>query len=58
VSTHYTWPAIKRMDETATHMFLMSGKVHGIIIPKRGIDASALAALREMVQASIRGRSQ
>lgn len=53
VKTHYSWPAIKRLDETASHIFLMTGRVHGIIVPKRGLDAEALNSLRDTVRASI-----
>ena len=58
VRAHYEWSAIKRLAETATHLFLMTGRIHGIIVPKRELDPSALTALRELVSASIANRPQ
>lgn len=55
VKAHYAWSAIDGLDETAEHLFLMTGKVHGIIIPKRALDASDLARLSACVRASIGG---
>lgn len=50
----YRWPAVVGAEETEAHLFIMLGEVYGIIVPKRGQDAAALAALRSTVAASAR----
>jgi hypothetical protein len=54
----YRWPAVVGAEETGAHLFVMLGEVYGIIIPKRGQDAAALAALRSTVAASARASEQ
>ena len=53
VVSRYSWPAIRRLDETKDHLFIMTGRVHGLIIPKHGVEAEGLAALKSQVQAAI-----
>ncbi|MBR0666764.1 YcxB family protein [Roseomonas hellenica] len=54
----YRWPAVVGAEETEAHLFIMLGEVYGIIVPKRGQDAAALAALRSTVAASARASEQ
>lgn len=54
----YRWPAVVGVEETDAHLFVMLGEVYGIIVPKRGQDAAALAALRSTVAASARASEQ
>lgn len=54
----YRWSGVAGVEETATHLFVMLGEVYGIIVPKRGQDAAALAALRAEAAASARPSQQ
>lgn len=54
----YRWPAVVGVEETDAHLFIMLGEVYGIIIPRRGQDEAALAALRATVAASARAPQQ
>ncbi len=53
VVSHYSWPAIKRLDETNGHLFIMTGRIHGIIVPKRDLDPQNLAELKRRVRDAI-----
>ncbi len=48
----YRWPGVVGAEEARDHLFVMLGEVYGIIVPKRGQDPAALAALRDLVAAS------
>ncbi|WP_251864497.1 YcxB family protein [Achromobacter sp. Marseille-Q4962] len=47
------WDAIKRVEETPEHLYVLLGTQQGVIIPKRGQNEATLRAVREQMRAHV-----
>jgi hypothetical protein len=53
-SSRYEWPAIRRVDRTATHIFLRINRLMCIVVPLRSLDAPKLAAVNALIDAHVK----
>ncbi|KRB16788.1 MAG: hypothetical protein K0S02_4007 [Achromobacter mucicolens] len=52
-SGHMAWSDVRRVEETPEHLYVILGTLQGVIIPKRGQDASTLQAVRTQMRAHV-----
>ncbi|SIT27672.1 YcxB family protein [Achromobacter sp. MFA1 R4] len=47
------WTDVRRVEETPEHLYVILGTLQGVIIPKRGQDATTLQAVRAQLRAHV-----